>query len=328
MSATNLTTADLQARVLLRRRIHGVSAVILPFQAGGKPDWDGFAAHLERTLKAGLMPAVNMDTGYVNLLSAAERRQVLTITQEATHGQSFVAGAFIEGETGDLTDAYSRQIEEIRKHGGLPILFPCSRLKVLDDREKLSVYRAVARSSGGPLLAFELGTAFAPFGFIFGEDLVRGIMETREFVGIKHSSLRRESEWRRLALRDEVRPDFRIYTGNDLAIDMVMYGSDYLLGLATFAPDAFALRDALWEQGDPSFYELNDLLQYLGQFAFRHPTPAYKHSAAQFLHLRGQITRDETHPASHRRPDSDREVLAEILQRLEETVGWITTRRG
>ena len=65
------------------------------------------------------------------------------------------------------------------------------------------------------------------------------------------------------------RPDFRVFTGNDLAIDMVMYGSDYLLGLSTFAPDVFAKRDAAWAAGDPAFYELNDLLQYLGFLAFR-----------------------------------------------------------
>ena len=38
----------------------------------------------------------------------------------------------------------------------------------------------------------------------------------------------------------QMRPDFLVFTGNDLAIDMVMYGSDYLLGLSTFAPDLFA----------------------------------------------------------------------------------------
>ena len=75
---------------------------------------------------------------------------------------------------------------------------------------------------------------------------------------------RRELEWQRLDLRNRVRPEFKVFTGNDLAIDMVMYGSDYLLGLSTFAPDAFARRDAMWESGDPRFYELNDLLQYLG----------------------------------------------------------------
>lgn len=51
---------------------------------------------------------------------------------------------------------------------------------------------------------------------------------------------------------------------------MVMYGSDYLLGLSTFAPDYFAKRDAYWESGDPRFYELNDLLQYLGFCPFDH----------------------------------------------------------
>jgi hypothetical protein len=107
-----------------------------------------------------------------------------------------------------------------------------------------------------------------------------------------------------------------VFTGNDLAIDMVMYGSDYLLGLSTFAPDLFAQRDALWEAGDPAFYELNDVLQYLGFFAFRSPVPAYKHSAAQFLKLRGWIQSDEPHPLANRRPESDVAVLREMGERL------------
>ena len=96
-------------------------------------------------------------------------------------------------------------------------------------------------------------------------------MEIPECIGAKHSSLSRQLEWDRLRLRDELRPDFMVLTGNDLAIDMVMWGSDYLLGLSTFAPAEFALRDRLWLTGDPAFHELNDLLQYLGQFTFRPP---------------------------------------------------------
>ena len=98
---------------------------------------------------------------------------------------------------------------------------------------------------------------------------------------------------------------------------MVTWGSDYLLGLSTFAPDLFAKRDALWEAGDAGFYELNDLLQYLGSFAFRDPVPAYKHDAAIFLHLRGWISSPATHPAAPVRPAGDREVLAEIVRRIE-----------
>jgi hypothetical protein len=89
-----------------------------------------------------------------------------------------------------------------------------------------------------------------------------------------------------------------------------------LLGLSTFAPDLFALRDRYWEQGNDRFYQLNDLLQYLGAFGFRDPTPAYKHTAAMFLKLQGMIDCDATHPQSPTRPDSDREVLASILYSL------------
>jgi dihydrodipicolinate synthase/N-acetylneuraminate lyase len=137
---------------------------------------------------------------------------------------------------------------------------------------------------------------FAPFGQIYSLEMVRELMQIPQITGMKHSSLRRELEWQRLALRDEVRPEFKIYTGNDLAVDMVMYGSDYLLGITTFAPEAFALRDKLWADDDAAFYELNDLLQYLGTFAFRPPVPAYKHSAAQFLKILGRINCDAPHP--------------------------------
>ena len=83
--------------------------------------------------------------------------------------------------------------------------------------------------------------------------------------------------------------------------------------LSTFAPDIFARRDAAWAAGDPAFYELNDWLQYLGFLTFRPPVPAYKHSAAMFLKLRGFIDCDRTHPQSPERPESDREILRTSL---------------
>jgi hypothetical protein len=127
-------------------------------------------------------------------------------------------------------------------------------------------------------------------------------------------------EWQRLVLRNETRTDFMVFTGNDLAIDMVMYGSDYLLGLSTFAPDAFAVRDKMWETGDPRFYELNDLLQYLGFLTFRGPVPAYKHSAAQFLKLKGWIKTNKTHPKSPERPESDIPLLQDIANRIDAVI--------
>ena len=96
----------------------------------------------------------------------------------------------------------------------------------------------------------------------------------------------------------------------------VMYGSDYLLGLSTFAPDLFAGRDRMWAAGEPGFYELNDLLQYLGHFTFRPPVPGYRHNAATFMELRGWASSDNVPAGALRRPDSDRAVLRDIGERL------------
>lgn len=307
---------DLIGKIQPHRRIEGNSAILLPFDEKGAIAYDELAAHVRRTVEAGLRPAVNMDTGYVNLLTDEERRQVLQVTKEVVGDGSFIAGAFIEGKDGDPVSLYRKEIDQIRSFGGTPIVFQSSPMKALSSTELIDLYRKVAQGNG-PLLAFELGEMFAPFGSIWSEDVAQGIMEIPEIVGYKHSSLDRKIEWSRLAMREKVRPEFKIYTGNDLAIDMVMYGSDYLLGLSTFAPELFALRDRMWEQGDSRFYQINDVLQYLGEFAFRHPTPAYKHSAAQFLHLRGWISTDRAHPNSPTRPDSDKEILTLIKERIE-----------
>jgi hypothetical protein len=45
--------------------------------------------------------------------------------------------------------------------------------------------------------------------------------------------------------------------------------------------------------------------------------PAYKHTMAQALHLQGLIATDEPHPKSARRPTSDREIVATILDRID-----------
>jgi dihydrodipicolinate synthase/N-acetylneuraminate lyase len=301
-----------------RRKIVGMSAILLPFAEQGRIDWPAFRAHLERTATAGLRPAVNMDTGYVNLLTDAERQSVLTETRAVMGSKPFVAGAFVGDRPGSRfdVDAYRRAIDLIQQHDGTPIIFQSYGLTALPGDELLDAYRALGRDCP-QYLAFELGRQFTPFGRIYDLETYTGLLSIPQCAGAKHSSLSRVLEWQRLRLRDLHRPDFLVLTGNDLAIDMVMYGSDYLLGLSTFAPDLFARRDTLWAAGDPAFHEVNDLLQYLGCFAFRRPVPAYKHSAAQFLQIRGWIQSDATHPQNPTRPASDKEVLRDIAERMK-----------
>lgn len=300
-----------------RRKITGVSAILLPFTADGDIDWPAFNAHVLRTAEAGLAPAVNMDTGFGNLLDAAAKLTVLERTASVLGGTMFYAGAFVGDAPGSRfqREAYLKQIEPIQKHGGVPVIFPSYGLTSQSGPDVVAAHAELGKRCD-KFVAFELGTMFAPFGKIYDLETYRGLMQIPQCIGAKHSSLQRDLEWQRIKLRNETRPEFHVFTGNDLAIDMVMYGSDYLLGLSTFAPDLFAERDRMWAAGDSGFYELNDALQYLGCFAFRNPVPAYKHSAAMFLKLRGWLACDRTHPQSPIRPDSDREVLREILKSL------------
>jgi len=299
-----------------RRRVRGIAAALLPYLEDGQIAVEDFERHLIATQRAGLLNAVNMDTGYVNYLSDREKQQVLSWTKEALGANvPFVAGAYIEGREGDLVALYRREIDHIVSLGGIPILFQTSRLKEKSAREKVMAYREVCKGYR-EVLGFELSPAFAPNGEIFDDETVKGLMEIPELKGMKHSSLDRLLELKRLVLRDAHRPDFAIYTGNDLGIDMIEYGSDYLLGLATFAPEKFAERDRLWEAGDPAYYPLSDALQHLGNVAFRDPIPAYKHSAAVFLHLLGRIPSAASHPSSQCRPMWESEILTDCLKRL------------
>ena len=301
-----------------RRKIQGISAILLPLLADDSVDWKAFDDHVERTLAAGLAPAVNMDTGYGHLIDEPTRAEVLNRTQAIAKGRKYVAGAFVKDAAGASlnTDGYLKSMDQIQSADGIPVIVQSFGLKELGDDETVKAYQTLGESSDA-FYAFELGEIFAPFGKVYSMEVYSQLMEIKSCVGAKHSSLSRDLEWQRLQLRNKQRPEFQVCTGNDLAIDMVMYGSDYLLGLSTFCPDAFAKRDAMWESGDPDFYELNDLLQYLGTFTFRPNVPAYKHSAAMFLHLRGQITTNRTHPDSPQRPESDLPVLNNVLQDLE-----------
>lgn len=322
--ATALNTIDPLTLVRPRRTILGMSAVLLPFRADGGVDLDGFAANVARTAAAGIIPAVNMDTGYVHLLDDGLRRDLLALARQTLGDTSdrpfggLVAGACVVDEPGAAFDeaGYARQMEWITAVGGTPVIFPSFGLAAGGDAGVIAGYRAIA-GHVPRFIGFELSTEFVASGRLLGLEAYADLLAIPECAGAKHSSLSRRMEWERLALRDRLRPDFHVFTGNDLAIDMVRYGSDWLLGLSTAWPEAFACRDRWWAAGDSRFDELDDALQALGDFAFRTPVPAYKHSMAQTLALRGLLACDEPHPEGLRRPDSDRAILATIIARIE-----------
>ena len=128
---------DPLAQVRPRRAITGISAILLPFTAAGEIDWPAFAAHCTRTAAAGLTPAVNMDTGFVNLLAPQQRDEVLDATRSELGGKPFVAGAFVGDQPGAPFDleAYRRAVAAIVARGGTPVIFQSHGLTALPGEE-------------------------------------------------------------------------------------------------------------------------------------------------------------------------------------------------
>lgn len=309
-----VSLADAFSRLQPGRGVHGISAVLLPYARDGEIDWTSFEAHLWRTRQAGLDVAVNMDTGFVDLLTEAEREVVLDAARRTlTADVPFYAGAF--PDSAGSIESYHRAIATIEARGAIPVIIQSRVMHAMTAADKATMYARICAATEHAL-AFELGPMFAPHGEIWDDDTFERLLGIPQLLGAKHSSLDRSTELRRLAARDRRRPEFRIYTGNDLAIDMVAYGSDYLLGLSTFAPAAFAARDRALAAGDIQFLAWNDALQHLGNVAFRAPVAAYKHAAAQYLHLTGALADDAVHPRAPRRPGSDRILLLDCAVRL------------
>ena len=311
-----MSVSDWISKKRPNRKVQGLAACLLPFEQDGAMAESAFRDAVGRTEAAGLGCAVNMDTGYANYIEAVERTAVLRWTTETLgRGTFFAAGAFVEGKEGDLVERYRREMDEIAAFGGTPVIFQTTRFHDWEPARIVDLYERICAPYES-VIGFELGKVFAPFGMIYDEEVIRGLMDIPSLMGIKHSSLSREEELKRLALRDERRPDFRIFTGNDLGIDMIEYGSDYLLGLAAFCPEKFAERDRYWQEGDERYYELADALQYLGNVGFRAAVPAYKHSCAVFQHLLGRIPSSEPHPSCPRRPEWEAEMMGDCARRL------------
>ena len=235
-------------------------------------DWPAFEAHVARTRGAGLTPAVNMDTGYVQLLdrrrprararprSAGHRRRVRRRRLRAPTSP----GARVRPRR--LLRARPRRSPRGRHARDLPVA-----------RSQRARRRRLGRAR-----TTRIGRRFDRFiGFELGRDVravrpdrtpstrTTGCWRSRAASAPSTRRCRRPAEWDRLEVRDAVAPGLpRVHRQRPRH----RHG-DVRLRLPPRPVDVRArgvrrARPAVGA-GDPSFHELNDLLQYLGAFAFR-----------------------------------------------------------
>ena len=245
---------DVTARSVRAGAITGMSAVLVPYTADGAIDWANVEAHVARTRDAGLTPAVNMDTGYVQLLAPDDRERVLDLDRSVSP-----AATSWPARTWPTTPAHrststrtSRAADAIASRGGTPVIFPSHGLNALDRRRRGSTRtpRLAARARPVHRLRARCDVrAVRPHRRPRRVPRADGDPAVHRREALVAQPAARSGTGSRCATRSG--PDFHVFTGNDLAIDMVMYGSDYLLGLSTFAPEEFARRDRMWADGDP-----------------------------------------------------------------------------
>ena len=143
------------------RRVTGMAAILLPYRGDGTIDWPSFEAHVARTAAAGLVAAVNMDTGYVQLLGEDDRRRTLEIAADVCPGD-FVAGAYVDDEPGasfDL-DGY-RRARRTSATGRHPRPLPVARPERAR-RRGLGRCDQPGREGGGSLHRFRAGSDVRP----------------------------------------------------------------------------------------------------------------------------------------------------------------------
>ena len=298
------------------RTIDGIAALPIWLDARGRLDLAGLAARLRATFSAGLTPAVNVFAGAVDRLDVEARRDVLSTAAGVARGRRFIAGTLPTEDAAPLSSRYGRAVDAVVRQGGTPLLLAIDELEVLDGDALAHLWRQATTGHRGVLIVETTRDFGGRFG-LYGTDVVARLIDVASLGGLVHVSLDRQAEWARVEARDIARPEFRIYSGHERALDMVSYGSDYLLGVAGCAPEAFAARDRAWRDGAARGFDLNDALQYLGTLLYRAPVDGARHAALQWLQASGLVDAAARPVAGvGERPASDLSLYRELAGRL------------
>ncbi|MEO5820037.1 MAG: hypothetical protein ABIT71_05990, partial [Vicinamibacteraceae bacterium] len=266
------------------RTIDGCGALPVWLGPLGRLDLSGLNARLQATFAASLTPAVNLFGGSVERLGREQRADVLATAAGVARGRRFIAGTWPTEDAAPLAVRYGRAIDAVVRQGGTPLLLPIAELAALDGDGLAHLWRQATSGHRG-VLVIEMADAFEAPAPLYSTGVVTRLLDIPSLGGLVHASLDRGAEWARIEARDAARPDFRIYSGHERALDMVAYGSDYLLGTAGCAPEAFAARDRAWRAGEAVGFELNDILQALGTLLHRSPIGGARHGALQWLQV-------------------------------------------
>jgi hypothetical protein len=279
-------------------------------------DWDATIAYRRHLWGLGLGVAEAMDTAQRGMgLAWSHALELITRSVEAARdvpGARVHSGAGTDhlaprdGMTlGEIRDAYEMQIAAIEAVGGRIILMASRALAAAarspDDYRR--IYGDLLAQCAEPVILHWLGDMFDPAlaGYWGHTDLDRAMAVALDVIrdnaakvdGIKISLLDKARE---IAMRRELPPGVRMYTGDDFnyaeLIDGDAHGhSDALLGIFDAIAPAAAAALAALDAGKPAeFHRILAPTVPLSRHIFQAPTRFYKTGLVFLAYLNGHQT--------------------------------------
>ena len=181
-------------------------------------DLEATARHADVLIDSGVAGLIFLGSlGENQTMRREEKRMVLEAMVKAVHGRVPVLSGVAESSTPEACN-YVRDMEKLGADG---VMVMPAMLYKGDERETLAHFRAVAQSSGLPMMVYNNPVSYAND---VTPDMFAQLAEQKNFVALKESS----GDVRRITdLRNTVGDRYAIFTGvDDLALEASILGID------------------------------------------------------------------------------------------------------
>jgi len=212
-------------------------ALTTQFREDESIDFAATAKHLEALMQAGIHGVVLLGTvGENTALESQEKLEVLRQMKQVVRGRIPVLTGVAEYTTA-LACRFARAAEEAGMDGLM--VLPAMVYKS-DDRETMAHYRAVAASTGLPIMAYNNPVSYS---VDITPEMFQQLEDVQNLVAIKESS---ENVRRITDLRNIVGDRYTLFGGvDDLVLESVMLGAEgWISGLVNAFPEE---NRALWD---------------------------------------------------------------------------------
>ena len=212
-------------------------AVTTQFRQDGSIDFDATAKHLEALIASGVTGLVMLGSlGENTALEPAEKRQVIELAIKTSHRRVPVLSGVAECSTA-LAIRYAKEMEKVGADGLM--VLPAMVYKS-DSRETVVHFRAVARSTGLPIICYNNPISY---GVDITPEMFAELAEEKNLIAIKESSgnVRRITD-----IFNAVGDRYTIFCGvDDLIMESVLLGAQgWIAGLGLAFPRE---NQHLWE---------------------------------------------------------------------------------